>query len=206
MATLTPTTPGVSTVVTAANLARGSVSRTTFDWRTKFGGWLMIRIGRQGTTALTNGINIVVRPTHNNDAVIQPGPVFEALSQTAAAASTTISGSDSNSGQAAVNIASITGFAAGDYICLVDASYTPSRLEWCRVSKTSGSVITVDSNLKNSHTTGQADRVNSKSDCWTVWIQGGAVYEIIFDYGDDSAGESVTIEALAETVDSYTSS
>ena len=205
MATLTPTTPTVSTIVTAANLARGSVSRTTFDWRTKFGGWLMIRIGRQGTTALTNGVVVLVRPTHNNDATIQPGPVFESLSHTAAASSTTISGSDSNSGQAAVNVASITGFAAGDYFCIVDASFTPSRLEWCRVSKTSGSVVTADSNLKNSHTTGQADKVINKSDCWTVWVPGSATYEIIFDYGDDAAGESVTIEALAETLDSYTS-
>lgn len=203
MATATPTWTDNVSIVAARNLSRGSTYRATFDWRSKIGGRLLVRMGRQGTTALTNGVNVIVRPTYNNDGTIHPGTVWEALSQTAAAASTTISGSDSNSGQQAVNVASITGFAAGDLLCIVDASYTPSRLEFHRVSKTATGVLTVDTNLKTSHTTAQADRVNNKAESWNPFLNGGATYEIVFDYGDDSAGESVTIECLAQTLDSY---
>src|SRR5262249_39639517 len=192
------------TVVTAANLARGSTTRATLDLRTKRGAVLLAAIGKQGTTALTNGVKVLIRRTLNNDATIHPAPVVELTSLSAAASSTTVN-VDSNSGQASVNVASITGFAAGDIICIVDSAFTPTRLEFLRVSKTAGSIITVDANLKISHTAAQADKVINKADAWAVWIDGGAKYEIIFDYGDDGAGEAVTVVCTAQTYDSDSS-
>src|SRR5262245_3021332 len=164
MATLSPSWSDNVSIVAARNLSRGSTYRTTFDWRSKPGGRLMIRIGKQGTTGLSNGVDVIVRPTNNNDGTIHPGPVFQSLTQTASANSTTVN-SESISCQHSVNVASVTAFAAGDYFCIVDASFTPSRLEFHRVSKTAAGVITADTNLKTSHTSAQADRVVNKADC-----------------------------------------
>lgn len=204
MATITPTFTDNVSVIAAANLARGSTTRGTIDLRAKRGAFIFLGIGKQGTTALTNGVNAIVRRTINNDGTIHPAPVAEFVSEIAAASSTTING-DSNSGQAAVNVASESGFAAGDIFCIVDAAFTPSRLEFHRVSKVASGVVTADVNLKTSHTAVQADRVVNKASAWVAWVDGGATYEVVFDYGDDSAGEAVTVVAYAQTYDSDSS-
>lgn len=47
--------------------------------------------------------------------------------------------------------------------------------------------------------------MRNKSDAWApIIISGGSLYEVIFDYGDDAAGESVTVQCLAQTYDSDT--
>lgn len=193
-------------VVAAANLARGSTARGTLDLRAKLGARLFVRIGRQGTTALTNGVDVLIRALLNNDAAqgAHPAGIPALLSSTVAASSTTVS-TDSNSGQPLLTVASGTGFAAGDTISIVDASFTPTRLEFHRISKISGGAITLDRNLAASHTSVQGDRVINKADVFApVWLDGGTLYECVFDYGDDAAGESVTVEARAQTLDSYT--
>src|SRR5262245_32186733 len=105
MATIAPTWTDNVSVVAAANLARGSTARATLDLRAKRGAVLHVAIGKQGTTALTNGVRVLIRRTLNNDGTIHPAPVVELTSLIAAASSTTIN-SDSNSGQPAVNVAS----------------------------------------------------------------------------------------------------
>jgi hypothetical protein len=40
---------------------------------------------------------------------------------------------------------------------------------------------------------------------WAIWLEGGSTYELIFDYGGSGAGDTATIQALAETLDSITS-
>lgn len=203
MATATPTWTDNVSVIADSNLARGSTSRGTLDLRTKRGAWLFLGIGKQGTTALTNGVRVLVRRTLDNDGTIHPAPLADFTSIITAASSTTID-TDSNSGQAVVNVASESGFAAGQYFCIVDASFTPLRLEFHRVSKTASTEITADVNLKTTHTAAQADRVVNQADVWLLWLDGGAKYEVVFDYGDDSAGEAVTIRARAQSYDSDT--
>lgn len=149
MASATPVWTDPTSVIAAATLARGSTSRGTLDLRTKFAARLFIKIGRGGTTALTNGVDVLVRPLVGNDAATvgyqHPGAAVQLLSQIAAANSTTVN-TDSNSGQAALNVASITGFAAGDIICIQDSGGGVTRLEWHRVSKTATGILTLDRN------------------------------------------------------------
>lgn len=198
MSTTTPTWADYVSVVASATLARGSTARGTLDLSAKFGAWLLLRIGRQGTTALTNGVDILVRRILNNSGteITHPGSVAGLNSGFTAALSTTCATSDSASGQPVLNVASSTSFVAGDLILIGGGT---AREEWKRVSKVAAGVLTLDSNLEFTHTTAQADTVRSQAFCPPpVWMPGGSRYEVIFDYGDDTAGESVTVEARAQ--------
>jgi hypothetical protein len=96
-----------------------------------------------------------------------------------------------------------TSLAAGDIICIQDSGGGVTRLEWARISKISGSVLTLDAPLQFAHTLAQADTVRNKSDVFEpIWVDGGSLYSVIFDYGDDAAGDSVTIQAMAQIWDS----
>jgi hypothetical protein len=194
---ITPSATDTTSVIASATLSRGSTNRGTIDLRTKWGGRLFLKCGHGGTTALTNGVDVLMRALHNNGGVNNPTATPPLRSTPTASNSTTVN-TDSSSGQAALNVASITGFAAGDIIII---GGTTAREEYARVSKTATGVLTLDANLKNTHTAAQADTVRNKADAWTVEIPGWSLWEVIFDYGDDSAGESVQIEALAQTFD-----
>jgi hypothetical protein len=198
-------------VVAAAVLARGSTARGTLDLRAKFGAYLFIKIGRGGTTALTNGVDVLLRRMLNNGAAGTVGGVHPAgiplLSSTVACnGNTTIAGTNVAAGDVEIHTAAVTNFAAGDLICIQDAGGGVTRLEWARVSKltvASGTGLTLDSPVLFAHTTAQADTVRNKADVFApVWLAGGSLYEVIFDYGDDAAGESVTVSALAQSYDS----
>lgn len=196
-------------VVAAQVLARGSAvtSSNTLDLRTSYGAFLSVKVGRGGTAALTNGVDVLVRQVMNNDTARAGGNVAAGsgfLSSIAAANSTTVN-VDSNSGQRELKVAAITGWAAGDWLCIQDADAGVTRLEFARISKLtvgSGTGVTLDRNLKYSHTSAQADTVHNKSDVWNeIWMQGGSLWEVVFDYGDDAAGDSVTVVAVARTYD-----
>lgn len=206
--TVTPSFTDNVAVVAAATLARGSTARGTLDLRAKFGAYLFPRIGRGGTTALTNGIDVLVRRVANNDGADgqHPAGAPAMLSSTAAASSTTCATSDSNSGQPALNVSSITGFAAGDIICIWDSGNTTfSRLEFHRVSKTATGILTLDRNLHYTHTSAGVDTVRNKADVFApIWIPGGSLWEVVFDYGDDSAGDTAVVQCMAQTYDSDT--
>lgn len=208
--TVTPTFTDNVSVVAAALLARGSTTRGTLDLRTKFGAYLFCKIGRGGTTGITNGVDVQIRRVLNNDGAsagaIHPVGI-PLLSSIAAAASTTVD-ANSNAGQKVLNVASTTSFAAGDIICIEDGDGTGvTRLEWCRVSKITNAgasgELNVDANLRFDHSLANADYVRNKADVFVpVWLAGGSLWEVIFDYGDDAAGDSVYIQALAQTYDS----
>lgn len=206
MATFTPNW-SESTVVAAAVLARGSVASGTLDLRAKFGARLLACIGRGGTTALSNGVNLRVRPTINANTTGHPGG-YNLLSTGAVAASSTTVDADSAAGQKVLNVAATTGFAAGDTICIQDSGGGVTRLEWATISLvTAGVSLTVDRNLEFAHTAAQADTVRNKGDAFLpLDLPGGAIWEVIFDYGDDATGESVTVRAIAQVYDSDSSS
>lgn len=209
--TVTPTFTDNVSVVAAAVLARGSTARGTLDLRSKFGAYLFAKIGRGGTTGLTNGVDVLIRRMPNNGAASTVGgkhsvgvPLLSSI--VACNGNTTISGSNANAGDVEIHTAAVTNFAAGDIICIQDADAGVTRLEWARVSKltvASGTGLTLDSPIAFTHTTAQADTVRNKADAFApVWMAGGSTYEVIFDYGDDAAGESVTVQAVAQTYDS----
>lgn len=202
MATFTPVWTDNVSVVAAQVMALGSNPVLgTLDLRNKYGAYLFIKIGRGGTTALTNGIDVFVRRVINTTGGVHPSG-RKLTGQYFAASSTTVS-SDSNSGQNSLIVLSTTGFVAGDIICIQDFDGGFTRLEWHRVSKSSAGLLTLDRPLQFTHTAVQADTVRNKADVMSpIWLEGGSLYEVIFDYGDDSTGEPVTIQAIAQTYDS----
>jgi len=209
--TTTPVYTDNVSVIAAATLARLGTARGTIDLRTKYGAWLFFKIGRGGTTALTNGIDILVRRVLNND-VATPGGRHPAGVQLAMAAPTTACNGNttvaatSAAGQNEILTAGVANFAAGDLICITDAAFT--RLEWSRVSKLTvavGTGLTLSAPLQYTHTLAQADTVRNKADVlFPLWIDGGSLWEVIFDYGDDAAGDNAIVQVLAQSFDSQT--
>lgn len=202
MPNVTPVfTDGVS-VISAQVLAWGNTLRGTIDLRTKFGAYLFARLGRGGANALTNGVDVLIRRVPSNDAAGAQHPTAPRFtSQTAAAVVTTVN-ADSAAGQAALNVANIGAIVAGDVICIQDGDAGVTRLEFTRVSKVAAGVLTMSRNLAFTHTQAQADTVRNKADVWEpVWCAGGSLWEVIFDYGDDAAGDSATVVAVAQTYD-----
>ena len=204
--TTTPTVLDAQSIIAAQVLARGSAVSGTIDLRTAIGAWIFAKIGRGGTTALsggtTPGVDVIIRRIINNNVAVAGGmssPVVALLSQTAAAASTTCATSNSNAGQAVLTVASGSGFAAGDIICIQDSGAGVTRLEFQRISKIATNVFTLDENLAFTHTSAGADTVRNKSDVFApVWVDGGSLISVIFDYGDDTAGESCTVISFAQ--------
>jgi len=207
--TFTPSWTDTGTQVIAPQcLARGSLVRGTLDLSTKFGAYLFLGIGRGGITALTNGVNVEIRRTLNAGGILMPGsPWFAALSTTAAALLKLI------------NL--LAGYVAGTSAFEVDGTGTPAAdedycswgviaipaggtalpaLEFIRVSKFSGTTLTIDAPCKVAKIDNEI--LTSKADQWCVWCPGGCTYSVIFDYGDDAAGEAVAVVCYAQRLDS----
>jgi hypothetical protein len=92
--------------------------------------------------------------------------------------------------------------AASDIYCLWGQTSIPAdttaltTLEFLRCSRWSSPTISFDTVTKQTHA--DNEYLTSKADAWSVWVTGGSVYEVIFDYEDDSAGESVAIVCYAQ--------
>lgn len=194
----TPTFTDNLALLGPATLAKGSVARAVWDLRTAFGGRLFIDLGKGGTAALAAGANIQIRPIVNGSSITRPGGTSRAQNTTTAN-STTCATSDSVLGQPALNVALITGFAAGDIICIQDSGGGVTRLEFARVSKTATGVLTLDNNLIYTHTAAGADTVRNKADVFApIWLPGGCEYEIIIDYGAETTGDNITYRVLGQ--------
>jgi len=185
-------------IIPSATLARGSVARGVIDLTEKVAAYIFIRIGRTGTAVIAPVIDVSVRRTLNADAIAYGGNVFFGNSGSIAAGSTTVA-SDSAAGQNVLTLASGAGFLAGDRILIAPGT---AREEWGKVSKVAAAVITLDRPLTFTHTAGQADPVTSKADeLDPIWVVGGSFTEVVIDYGPQSTGDSVRVEASAQTFD-----
>jgi hypothetical protein len=187
-------------------LARGSTLRVTDDLRTAglIGAWYTIMLGRGGTTALTNGVHCEVRATYNNDTVRLPFGGVPLDSSSAAAATRLLSGSVASAGTLlAVTAAAIA--AVGSRVLLwgltalgtaITNGQTVTAAEWARIANANSSSIYLDAPLKQAHI--QNEIVSDSADGWRVWMDAGATIEIIVDYADDAAGESVLVAAYKQ--------
>jgi hypothetical protein len=201
---VTPTWTDNVTVLALTTLALNAVSRTLIDWRTKWGGFVFVRVGRGGTTALTQGIPVLLRRTINNGGTEHVGgatPGFLTQLVAAAATTCTASGSPNNAGVTSLTVAATTSFAFGDVV-FIDGSGGTGNSEWVRVARvTSSTVLLLDAPTIFAHNN-VLDKPRNKADQFTAWLEGGATYELVIDYGASTTGESVTIEAFAQTLDS----
>jgi hypothetical protein len=205
--TITPSwTDTPVSVIAAQTLAKGATVRGTVDLRNKPGARLFVRIGfgSSSKTATATGIMVWARALANNGAAGYSHPSGQSRqSSTVAPAQSTV-GTDSASGQAALNVVSSTGFAAQDVVCIWDSGNTTfARLEFQRISKVTAGVLTMDKNLDFTHTAAQADTVRNISDCFSpFFLPGGSLYEVVIDYGAAATGDTAVVQAYAQTYDS----
>ncbi len=211
MSTTVPSVSGDQEVIADATLARGSLSgRATIDLQSKPGAFLFVSLGRGGTAAIDVAISVEIRPTLGDDAKIHPNSSISRQSSVAAATSTTVDG-DSAASQKILNVTTTAGFAAGELICIQDAGGGVTRLEWAKISKITnpgaGGELILQNDLAFAHSAAQADTVRNQADCFpAIWLPGGQNYEVFVDYGPAAAGDTITIRARSNVVDSYDTS
>ena len=205
MADFTPVwTDSGTEVISPRCMARGTIVRSTIDLRTAIGAYLFAGVGRGGITALTNGVNFIARRVPNNDGIHIAADLVNYLSSYAAAILKLINyGSNYASGRVEMAIDGTGTPTAGEIHCLWGQTAIPAdttaltTLEFLRCAKqATATSITFDTATMQAHNDNEI--ITSKADCWNVWIPGGSVYEVIFDYGDDAAGESVAVVCYAQ--------
>ena len=206
MATFTPVwTDSGTQVISPRCMARGTVVRSTIDLRTAIGAYLFAGIGRGGITALTNGVNFIARRVPNNDGIHFAADTVNFMSSSLAAILKLVDyASNYASGVTAMVIDGTGTTIPGEVYCLWGSTTIPadttalSTVEFLRaVNVGSTTAITFDTVTKQAHNDNEI--ITNKASCWNVWVPGGSVYEVIFDYGDDAAGESVAIVCYAQT-------
>jgi len=201
MATANPSTPTFSQILLQV-LASGTTLGTKFtlDLKTKFGAFVVPMIGRRGATALTRPGYIAIRRTQNDDSSNQiPSTFFDFVSSIATVNSTTVS-SGGSSGTNTVVLASGTGFAAEQWVCLHSDDTNCSRVEFVRTIDLTSATIAIDRNFKVSHNA--SDRVTNGADVsGPIWLPGGDIYE----FGAvNNSGQALLFQVLAQTYDSDT--
>jgi hypothetical protein len=178
------------------------VARGTLDLRTKRGAWLFLACGMVDNTVTANGVNIYVRPLLNNGAATLGagrGSVAEFLYVTSGTIAKTNQNTDNAAGDTAMNVDSVTNFAAGNKVMIADTGL--ARVEFGRLSKTATGILTLTSPSLYAHANADNDVYTNQADFWAVFVPGGALYEVIFDYGDDATGSNVMVTAKAITYD-----
>jgi hypothetical protein len=175
MALITKTNPTYTQVEAPVVIASGSLGTLrTLNLKTKFGAWLYVRMGRRVATALTRSAYVAIRRT-DNDSLVLPNQMFDAISQTAVAQSNTLS-ANTAVGDGTCVLTSATGFAIGDTICLHSDDTNAQRVEFARIVNIATNTLTLERNMLVAHTS--ADRVTSLADVQSIWLPGNETYEI----------------------------
>jgi hypothetical protein len=79
--------------------------------------------------------------------------------------------------------------------------YGSSRLEWQVIGLVS-TVFSTRSLLDYTHTNAQADAIRNQAEQLTpLWLTGGSLWEVIFDYLAETTGEPMIVQAMAQTYD-----
>lgn len=175
MALITKTNPTYTQIEAPVVIASGSLGTLrTLNLKTKFGAWLYVRMGRRVATALTRSAYVAIRRT-DNDSLVLPNQMFDAISQTAVAQSNTLS-ANTSVGDGTCTLTSATGFAVGDTICLHSDDTNAQRVEFARIVSIATNTLTLERNMLVAHTS--ADRVTSLADVQSIWLPGNETYEI----------------------------
>ena len=175
MALITKTNPTYTQIEAPVVIASGSLGTLrTLNLKTKFGAWLYVRMGRRVATALTRSAYVAIRRT-DNDSLVLPNQMFDAISQTATAQSNTLS-ANTAVGDGTCTLTSATGFAIGDTICLHSDDTNAQRVEFARIVSIATNTLTLERNMLVAHTS--ADRVTSLADVQSIWLPGNETYEI----------------------------
>jgi hypothetical protein len=99
------------------------------------------------------------------------------------------------------------GFAAGDLVFIDDTGNVGvGNSEWVRISKVTSTVthqLDQSGGLQFAHNSTSAHASNH-ADIWPwVWCETGAVWEVVFDYGASTTGDTAVVRAIYQTEDSW---
>jgi hypothetical protein len=206
MSTVAPVyTDSGTAVLSIQTLALHANVSATVDLSTKRGAWLFAAYGRQGTTARTAGIAVLVRRMINGGVIEQPTPpTFVGDAATATRVTCTAAGTPNNAGVTSITTATNTGIVAGDIIFIDDTGNAGiGSSEWARVSfATSSTVLLLDRPTQYAHNSTNAHVSNHADVFPPVWIEGGCFAEVIFDDGASSTGDTNAVRCLMATYDS----
>lgn len=211
MGTINPTWTDNVSVQAPYALSYGNCLNVTnnLDLRGEFGAYLFIGVGRSGSTALTNGVDVIVRRLLNNGSSapkFSSNSIFQARTTTSCGGRAINYGSGYSAGATsfAFDGSGGTAFAVGDTLCFWGVTSVPGSdglvgpangSEFLRVSKGTSTPVVVDSGCGYAKIDNE---VFCQGDAWVVWLPGGSAYELIFDYGDDSAGDRVLCMAYLQ--------
>ena len=196
-------------MIPAQVVAKGATPvRGIIDLTGKAGAVMTMKIGRGGTTALVVGVNIRINVLENGGTAVAGGmetPYWSTVSSIAAATSSTVN-VNAAAGDVELKTAAITGWAAGDWLCIQDSGGGVTRLEFVQIAKlsvASGTGVTLCTPLAFAHTSVQADTVTNKADIFNeIELAGGAQYAVYYDYAAESAAsQAVTVVSTARTLD-----
>ena len=209
------TTPTFSEVLVYGpdTMTRTSATvRKVLDLRAAYGARVMVQIGRSDAVALSVGVAVRVNriltfaaggalPPYSSGGpftVGHPAPEFSAVGQIEAAAVTTVN-VDTGLGTLLLNVASSSGFAAGDVVTIGGGSYT--RWEVRRVVRVpaGGLTLQVETPLQFAHTAAQADQVINKADVYSIPVDGGSYIEVLIDYGASLTGSAIDYAIFRQT-------
>ena len=205
---MTPGWTDAVSVVAITTLAKGAVSTTTFAAPSKFGAYLFVFLGRTGTTALDVAIKVRLRrlilatPNIRN---LQPEASFD--SDIAAAVSGVCAGSGNNAGVTTLTLNAAKTFVAGTngeiWLAVLDSTSTPTTAsEWVRQSvATSTTAKLLDAATISAHNS-TSHNVADKANVFKCYVEGGATYELVIDYGAATTGDTVVVQAVMQTLDS----
>jgi hypothetical protein len=188
------------------------VSTTNLDLRAKHGGMLFIGVGRSGTTTLTYGISVFVRRLLNNGTATAKYSAshFSAVSGLLCGQRliNSVPGYIATTKSFAFDGTGGTLFSVGDIICFWGVTAIPGADGL--VSPANGSEFLrcgtgTTTPLKTDDGCGFAkidNEIFCQGDAWMVWLPGGSLYEVVWDYLQSTAGGRVLCAARLQTYDS----
>lgn len=216
MTTIAPSWTDSVDVRTPYALLKGELIRSTLDLRTKIGAQLFLGVIFGGSTDLSVGVDAIVRRVLNNDGTdpryaygmrfttgIDPAVRLVNNNPGPYAVGTTSFAFDGHAGRTAA-LQDKYGFWGVTSIPGSSGAISPesgSGVEIHRTSKGTTTPWVIDSPAAYAHVDNE---IIGLAESWSLWVPGGSLIEVIFDYGGSSTGEAVAVLASAQTYDSDT--
>lgn len=200
---ITPAWSDNITFVAAQVLAPGNSLRATYDLTSCVGARMIGFVGRSGTTALSTGCRLLIRPTLNADTLKFPGGnEVPRLSTITAAIVKQINNGAGYAAGVSAWVLDGTGTPANDDIffqwgtatdptSLANAASLGSTWEIVRARSFASVTLTMDSVTKRAVSDNYY--LTNKCDVWDFVIGGGCMYEILFDYYDSGSAQNLAI-------------
>ncbi|MEN6450367.1 MAG: hypothetical protein ABFC96_07750 [Thermoguttaceae bacterium] len=184
-------------------LLKGGCLRATFDLQSAFGAVLKIGVGRYATGALNAGLDVLIRRVLNDGGAAHQYPATVAPFATDLSYGNQLINNAANYAAGASSIGfdsqAGTAFAHGDFLCFWGQTSIPAasgplsfasgvNMELLRCSSGAATPLIPDSPTKYAH---NDNEFFTLANAWEVRLDGGSVYELIFDAGGVTTSSAV---------------